>query len=158
MKPRPVLSIVDAVTRMLAELGPAALAKAVGKSESLVRAWSDPDRDEQPSLPQAILLDRLWLASGRVNPPLIAAYRAQLRLSAQLGAVLPPNAGELRSRALAVQVEVGELALDTLATTADGTISPAEAARLAKDANDIGKAAQQILDALALVTSVKGRK
>lgn len=133
MKPRPVLTVADGVTRMLSELGVEALVGATGKSAGLMRRWADPDDDVKPSFLQAVILDQLWLMSGRADPPLLAAYKAQLR---ERGATAD-EIGDLRDRTLEIGAEFGELMADVTGALSDGRVSTEDKARIAKDLRDM---------------------
>lgn len=77
-KLREPLSFPDAVTRICGALTPAAAAAAVGKSKSLLRMWADPDTENLPNVAQAAALDAAYVKGGHGEPPLAAAYGAEL--------------------------------------------------------------------------------
>lgn len=77
-KPRTPHSWPDAVTRIAGRLGYDGAARAVAKSERLVRAWSDPDSNKRPSLDQALALSAAYAADGGEDAPFVDAFACQL--------------------------------------------------------------------------------
>lgn len=136
IKPRPVLSLADGVTRLLDALGAMACARAVGKSSGLIYRWADPDDDTKPSFLQAVALDRLWLAAGLGDPPpLLAAHAAQVRVPPAGAAAA--GAADPRDLTMAIGVEYGELLAAVSQAAADGAICAADAARIARELRDM---------------------
>lgn len=141
MKPRPVLSLADGLTRILDALGAQACATAVGKSTGLMYRWANPDDDTKPSFEQAVILDQLWLKSGRPGseshpPPLLAAYQARLPRSEAMpaGAEKPVD---YRDRVMAISAECGDLSRALSAALADNNVSPNDEMRLAKELREL---------------------
>lgn len=80
-KRRAPLSIDAALARIAGQLegGWAAMGEVLGgKSQSIIRAWGDPDRREQIPLPDAISLDLSYRAAGGDGAPLFETYAYQL--------------------------------------------------------------------------------
>jgi len=69
-KRRAPLTIDAALARIAGQMGDwAEVAKAVDRSESLVRAWGDPDRRENIPLVDAVRLDLAYRDAGGVGSP-----------------------------------------------------------------------------------------
>lgn len=68
----------DAILRIVDRIGWTAAADAVGKGERVVRNWSDPDMDRQPTIDDALRLDAEYLKAGGGAPPLMSVYAARL--------------------------------------------------------------------------------
>lgn len=89
-----------------ATLGDAQTESVTGKSARLVRMWSDPDDDaHRIPLMQALRLDRAMVQRGEA-PPILTAYRAELRRTAD--AALSP--GDPLARLSDVMAELGDVA------------------------------------------------
>lgn len=67
-----------AITRIMGYLGPEACAATVGKSEGMVRRWSNPDDDRCPALHEAEALDRAYVEAGCGPAPILAVYRERV--------------------------------------------------------------------------------
>lgn len=82
-KPRTPLSVEQALQRIAGQCtgGVDAMAAAVGRQPSTIRAWMDPDRSEQVSVDAGIALDLLYRGEGGEGCPLFEAYGAQLDLA-----------------------------------------------------------------------------
>src|SRR3546814_107107 len=96
----------DAITRILGNLSPELAAAAVGKSEGLVRRWSNPDDDALPSLVQAEQMDRAYAEAGCGPAPILAVYSERIK---QAGAPVHTTADPLERLASTLK-EVGEAA------------------------------------------------
>lgn len=104
-KARDPLTFENAIITIVAAIGWDGAAAAVGKSDRLVRYWSDPDADHEPSLSQALKLDAAYREkTGGEGAPLLAAYAYRLELE---GPSLP-NADALIERASKACKETGE--------------------------------------------------
>lgn len=79
-KHRAPLTIDAALARVAGQLpgGWADMATATERSESLVRAWGDPERREQIPICDAITLDLAYRAAGGDGAPLFETYAWQL--------------------------------------------------------------------------------
>lgn len=78
-KAREPTTFEDAILRIVDRIGWAAAADVVGKGERVVRNWSDPDMDRQPTIDECLLLDAAYLAAGGgTPPPLFSVYMARL--------------------------------------------------------------------------------
>lgn len=74
-KAREPSTFEDAILRIVDRIGWAAAADAVGKGERVVRNWSDPDMDRQPSIEDALALDKAYRSAGGGDPPpMLAVY------------------------------------------------------------------------------------
>ncbi|HZV09083.1 MAG TPA: hypothetical protein VFF94_04975, partial [Novosphingobium sp.] len=81
-KHRPPLTIDAALARIAGQLpgGWPEMAALLGRRESIVRAWGDPDRRELIPLGCAIQLDLAHQAAGGKGAPLHEVYTLQLQL------------------------------------------------------------------------------
>lgn len=77
-KAREPSTFADAVTRIAGRIGWTACAEVIGKGERVVRNWSDPDMDREPTLSEALALDAAYIAAGGGDGPLRAVYEARL--------------------------------------------------------------------------------
>lgn len=80
-KLRDALTFEDAIIKIVALIGWNGAAAAVGKSERLVRAWSDPDDDRSITIEHALRLDAAFAARGGEGAPFLSAYAYQLELT-----------------------------------------------------------------------------
>lgn len=71
-------SFEAALDKIRGDLTRAGMAAAVGKSESLVQQWTDPDIEAEPRVSQAAALDLAWMDENMGKPPIFSAYRAAL--------------------------------------------------------------------------------
>lgn len=148
VKPRHPVSWSGAVTRIMGALGLAAAA-SVGRSDSLVRHWADPDGDREPNLTQAVALDAAYVLATGDAPPLLRVYE-QLLADRTRGSVHQAQAPH--ARFLAVMSEVGEISTGLHQALADGSIRPHEARKVQQDVADAIErlsAMSRDLDALA---------
>ena len=74
MKPRTPKSFAAALTKIMAALTDERCAEIVGRSDSLIRKWADPDHASLPTLHQAIALDILYAREGHGDPPIFEIY------------------------------------------------------------------------------------
>ena len=106
MKQRQPTSIEDAVMRIVSALGRAEAAATVGKSETVVYAWADPDNDRKANVFDCLKLDAAYQSAGHGAAPILAAYRQVLRhLSDPEHSPAP-----LQDRCLEMVAEVGDVA------------------------------------------------
>lgn len=106
-KSRDPLTFEDAVTKIAAEIGWDGCAAAVGKTERLVRYWSDPDEDREPSITQALKLDAAYRAKTGSNlAPMLSVYAHKLGLDG----FCPETGAALIHLAAKVARETGEAA------------------------------------------------
>ena len=75
MKLRNPKEFSAAITRVRAALGEEGCARAVGRSDSLVRKWADPDHPAVPNLDQALSLDAAYVAAGHGDAPILGLYQ-----------------------------------------------------------------------------------
>jgi len=68
-------SIEDAIDLAKGGLGVGTMSLTVGKTESLVRKWSDPDSDTLPSIRQCIQIDVAYARAGYGEGPVLATAR-----------------------------------------------------------------------------------
>lgn len=81
-KLRPPLTPYRALTEIAAQLGWDGCGSVLGKSESLMRKWGDPDAEREISFQDAIRLDAAYLRAGGGRAPLLECYAARLDLDA----------------------------------------------------------------------------
>jgi hypothetical protein len=78
VKPRYAKNFARAVSLIRSEISEDACAEAVGRSNSLVRKWADPDNPAVPNLEQALALDLLYAKSVGKKPPILDIYTDKL--------------------------------------------------------------------------------
>ena len=108
MRPRSGKSFESAITRIQARLTDAYCAEIVGRSQSLVRKWSNPAHRSLPNLAQAIALDAAFVAHGHGEPPILDVYRRQLDTLDARGTA---DHIDLREAMLSMTGLVGELSI-----------------------------------------------
>lgn len=74
MKPRTPKSFAAALTKVMAALSDERCAEIVGRSDSLIRKWADPDHASLPTLHQAFALDTVYAREGHGDPPIFEVY------------------------------------------------------------------------------------
>jgi hypothetical protein len=84
-KRRDPLTFHRALTVIAGRIGWDKCAMIVGRSERLVRMWSDPDADSEISIIDALRLDKAFLAAGGDHAPLHRVYSFQVDLEAAAG-------------------------------------------------------------------------
>lgn len=84
MKVRPARSFERAVQQIITGIGEEAAAKAVDRSTSLVRKWSDQDNSTLPSLKQALALDEAYVTIKKEPAPVMAVYIHRLETALSL--------------------------------------------------------------------------
>lgn len=147
-KRRAPLSIDAALARIAGQEGVggwAGMANAVSYNERTVRAWGDPDRDEQPPLPAMITLGILYRRNGGVGDPLLQAH-ADMIGAADADAFSDKH--ELRRESLGFLRETSEANL-ALLEAAEPDSGDAEAARATKEVLDVRNWADRLLARLA---------
>ena len=80
MKPRRALTPYRALHEIADLLGWDGCASVLGKSESMVRKWADPDAEREISYQAAMRLDTAYMRAGGTRPPLFECYAARLDL------------------------------------------------------------------------------
>jgi hypothetical protein len=131
-KARDPLTVEDAVTKIAAAIGWDGAAAAVGKTERMVRYWSDPDEDREPSITQAIKLDAAYRAkTGSNTAPLLTAYAHALGLDG----FCPETGAALIALAAAVARETGEAAAAVMEAALPGA-SPAVRAKAVRELDE----------------------
>lgn len=118
MKPRRALTPYRALHEIADLLGWDGCASVLGKSESLVRKWADPDTEREISYQAAIRLDAAYMRAGGKSAPLFECYAARLDLSADED---EDHAGTMEAVSAAAK-EAGEAvaaAIDCLGRTND---------------------------------------
>lgn len=103
-KAREPSTFEDAILRIVDRIGWAAAADAVGKGERVIRNWSDPDMDRQPTIDEALKLDAEYLNAGGGAAPLMSVYAARLDRAAAPAA----DSAEIAAAVGAAAKEVGE--------------------------------------------------
>ncbi|MBX9661905.1 hypothetical protein [Novosphingobium sp.] len=84
-KRREPLTFHRALTVIAARIGWDKCAMLVGRSERLVRMWSDPDADSEISIIDALRLDGAFIAAGGDHGPFHRVFTTQLELAARDG-------------------------------------------------------------------------
>lgn len=126
-KARDPLTFEDAVTKIAAEIGWDGCAAAVGKTERLVRYWSDPDEDREPSITQALRLDAAYRAkTGGNASPMLTAYAHLLGLDG----FCPETGAALISLAATVARETGEAAAAVMEAALPGATDATRASAI----------------------------
>lgn len=77
-KQRQPLSTEEALHEIYGALGMETARAVTGKSDSLLRAWADPDREHRLPFPEALALDRACIAGGHGRAPLLTVYQAAI--------------------------------------------------------------------------------
>lgn len=106
MKPRTPKSIAGALTKIMTALSDARCAEIVGRSDSLIRKWADPDHPSQPTLAQALALDLMYVEQGHGDPPILEIYQDLL---ADALSHRDDREADILMTALSVQSAVGSL-------------------------------------------------
>lgn len=145
-KLRAPISIDTALARIAGQVagGWDAMAVHVGYQPRTVRAWGDEDRDEQISLPVAILLDILFQKHGGIGAPL---YEAHGDMVAEAQALAFGDKLELQRETMAFMRENSdaEVALLELSQPDAG---PAEEAKAQREVLHVRQFADRILTRL----------
>ena len=106
MKVRHPKEFAAAVTKIKSALSEQTCASIVGRSDSLVRKWADPDHPSQPNLMQGLLLDSAYVRAGHGEAPLLTLYEKLLDDDVTGSSV---GREEIVPSALMVQAIVGDL-------------------------------------------------
>ncbi len=115
-KARDPSTFEDAILRIVDRIGWAAAADAVGKGERVVRNWSDPDMDRQPTIDEAMALDAAYLSAGGGEPPLMAVYGRRLDRLVQA----PANSAVLVASSQRAAIEAGQAIAALMAAAQPG--------------------------------------
>lgn len=126
-------SFAGAVTLIAVTIGFDEAAKAIGKSEALVRKFTDPDCDSLPSVEQALAMDAAYVAFTGQPGPLCLVYGDKLKeLVGQLQhAAKPP-----KERLIDIHGEVGGIHAAVADALSDGKVTNTERARIVKEAKE----------------------
>lgn len=103
-RPLSIHRAIERVAKLLPD-GYAEAAEAAECSESMARAWGDPDRREEIPVARAIRLDLAYRQAGGEGAPIFEAYAAQLEAA---GVCLLADALALGRHAATVIHECGE--------------------------------------------------
>ena len=134
-------TLADALDKIRGDLTRAGMAEAVGKSESLVQRWTDPDMPEWPNFQQCLKLDQAWVASGhRGHPPIFAAYERALGIQAGPVGHFKHWLEELGD----VSVALGQFASTAMEAYDDGRIEPHERRDVAKARENLIREAHEV--------------
>lgn len=125
VRPRRPLSLSTACARARDLVGAEALAEAIGRSISIVNAWCDPERNNLPSLRQALEVDRLCMSA--------AGQRPVTETLVALTSVAPVTNRPPVHLVLRLTSEVGDIASALDEALSDSRISPTEADRLSRE-------------------------
>lgn len=143
LRARPVLSFAAACARARDLLGREAMAEAVGKSESLIHAWCDPERPEVvPSIRQAVLIDHLCVARAGERP-----ITEALRLMTDRAR--PGRLPHLMHGIAELMAEVGDVARATREALSDHQLTANERAGIAREVEEARAVLDRLLRALA---------
>lgn len=151
MKPRDPHTWPDAVTRILGHLQADGAARAVNKSEALVRDWADPARNQKPSLDQALALSVAYAAAGGEGAPFVEAFEHQIgaRLDAR-----DPCARALTTEVADAAREFGEALASALQCTIPGS-SPLDAHRALADTREAEVAVARLIQRLSAILAAR---
>lgn len=151
MKPRPLGRFSSAISQIASVLGYPECARIVGRSESLVRKWADPDVDTLPNLRQCLALDAAYVAGGHGNAPLAGLYLQRLRQSVDKDPRTPPD---VVMQTLMIQALTGQLsAAVAIAIDPAGpggrAITARERDEILRLANEIREDAETLFDGMS---------
>lgn len=151
-KLRAPCSFEQALARIAGQLpnGFNTMAEITGRSASTLRAWGDPDRREEISLPAACALDLAFVEAGGEGAPLHEAYTHQLEQAA-LRQWAPGR--ELARHAAQVIKECGEAGSSLVLATQPGACDRVKA----KAAQELAEALEVIKRTLAVLNTPEGR-
>jgi len=109
--------VPHAVTIIAGRIDYPEMALLVGKSESLVRKWSDPRAGRAPTLAQAMALDAAYLAVGGDRAPILSAYShiVDVRVAAETACLT-----QLRADVATASREFGEAMAFTIEAAEQG--------------------------------------
>lgn len=124
MKPRTPGSIEDALTIICGVLGIDKAAQIVGKSESHVRGWTDPDNDREIGLKQAMKLEAECIRMSGQKPLTSVWVRAMNAIAASEGPQIP--AEPMPESTMDIMMQVGQVAETVRAALADNHICRAD--------------------------------
>lgn len=128
-------SFAGAIALIAVTVGYDACAAAVGKSEGLVRQWSDPDQDARPSIEQAVALDALYVSATKRPGPIGALFIEKTKADdAHEPKTLP-------ERLIDVHGEVGDVHAAVREAMEDGRVNQRERAKILRE---IGQAVQSL--------------
>lgn len=113
-KLRTPLTFADAMMDVAGVIGWVGARKVVGKSDRLLRRWSEPDQAAVPSLTQALALDRAYRVAGGEGSPFLEALAHQIDV--QVAAVTADHR-ELIDEAAEVARECGEAVAAAIAVS-----------------------------------------
>jgi len=143
IRPREPNTFTDAIARIIGALTARGAGEVIGKTESLLRAWADPDRGDLPNVAQAVALDRAMVEAGG-EAEILRVYRLMID-----GVSRDHVPQDLRDRFLTISGAVGDVAgeiragLDP-AGPGGSALTLAESAAIAGQARD----AISVLEAL----------
>lgn len=106
MKPRTPKSFAAAITKIMTALSDDRCAEIVGRSDSLIRKWADPDHASLPTLHQALALDIIYAREGHGDPPILEIYEGLIEHAVDDRNEVPVD---ILFSALGVQGVVGDL-------------------------------------------------
>ncbi|GMM59892.1 hypothetical protein [Novosphingobium pituita] len=138
-KRRDPLTFHRALTVIAGRIGWDKCAMIVGRSERLVRMWSDPDADSEISIIDALRLDKAFLAAGGDHAPLHRVYSFQVDLETAAGDLCMTRA------AASVAKESGE----AVAALLDAALNPDDAQALRRARKEGEEALAALTDGLA---------
>lgn len=125
-------TLADAVHVIAATVGWANTAAAIGKSESLVRQFADPDADPKPNIDQALKLDAAYTARTGEPGPIGLYYAEQSFNPADLHKPAP-----IHQRLCDLGKQVGDVYAAAAEAMADGRLSARERERILRECGDV---------------------
>lgn len=143
MKPRAPGSHHDALNMICAGLGFERVREIVGKSESHIRGWTDPDNEREISFAQAMLLEEEAIRTSGQRP-LTSVWVKRMEAigtAAQATESLPVSIMD-------VTAQLGQLAMTAREILKDKVVTPAERNQLLRDISKL----RTELDELELAT------
>ncbi len=123
MKLRNPKEFAAAMTKIRIALEEGECARVVGRSESLIRKWCDPDHPSAPNIHQALQLDSAYVSGGYGPPPLLRLYEELLD---DIVNGKPVSREYIVPSALMIQAIVGELSETIRETILSGVDGPAQ--------------------------------
>ncbi|WP_333839179.1 hypothetical protein [Novosphingobium sp.] len=144
-KRRDPLTFHRALTVIAGRIGWDKCAMIVGRSERLVRMWSDPEADSEISIIDALRLDQAFMAAGGDHGPLHRVYSFQIELEANT-----TDVDMTRAAAVAAK-ESGE----AVAALIDAALNPGNPEALRRARQEGEEALAALTDGLAALGRVE---
>jgi len=125
-------SLSAAISEIKSKLTEDRCAELVGRSDSLVRKWADPDDPAMPNLRQSLVLDAAFVQAGFGEPPIQSWYTNRLE---GIVSNTQKSTSNIVASTLHAQAALGNIASAVAQFTEDGSeqgpdLSPNERAAL----------------------------